>query len=716
MSNFLSSKSLEVQSKVYLSFSKHVDILYNPEGFEIFVDNIFVSTEPFRAHIFCDFFVIQSRVSMFLKNHLEYIHLSKKEDNDSNDDGDEEYLISGSTSLKISNNDELLLTHLEKWCNFWNINKENVVRLLKRSVGFSNRFFHHFYKNDEKYLIPVKYTTQKDNNSDKDTTVANSIYYTNPYTLYGTNPYGNICTTNVKTEPFSTYTKGIDFDNYYSNLYLKYLYLDTNWTLENHSIDFNLHELDSPLLLLFTIIKDYRIIDNLLNIPAVKFDWFFKGFVATLIEYYHYQKNPDSDNLLSTESILNSYQQYGSESISISQLSKIEITDDIKLELKEHLFHIMKKMPKIISKYPLTPEYPYYPVCYIPNISVIPKTELQWKMTQIASKYIFGTKVIPNCIFNEKIDELNLTKTLLPYITISDSIIDVYCNYKHIKKENWKNISIRDGEENDQMSSTPGEEYIDLFNEIKSIIEDGKKIYENYKNYCVEIPESGIKKMAPIEGSILKRLQNSIYNHHLEEKISLEEMMKILQTSTNESENMMFIPKELILTTELEKYRIKTKTEMIACGKAFKHCLGNYVEDKSDLFFRKDVVCAKVSISDLQIIMCLDYHNTKTPNSNIFKEELTNLLREQKLKTCFDIYSFTLEPSEGSDISDFIKQIEKQENCVFNNLKNSDKDIILTKMYTKDIKEYLTLNNSQWQTEGRLVLDANINNQVILQP
>jgi hypothetical protein len=73
----------------------------------------------------------------------------------------------------------------------------------------------------------------------------------------------------------------------------------------------------------------------------------------------------------------------------------------------------------------------------------------------------------------------------------------------------------------------------------------------------------------------------------------------------------------------LEKYRIKTATEMRDAGTKFKHCIGSYADPNSKhIFFKKDTVCAqiiKTEEGNWIINQCFDACNETTPKSNRFK-------------------------------------------------------------------------------------------------
>jgi hypothetical protein len=213
------------------------------------------------------------------------------------------------------------------------------------------------------------------------------------------------------------------------------------------------------------------------------------------------------------------------------------------------------------------------------------------------------------------------TKMLLPYIKVNDSVLDDYLSYTHATL--FDKCTDPTQEPLDSRHSY----YIRYIESITSLIEDGQRIYNLYSNSFM-IEGVGEIKMSPIKGSISRKLQNSIYNHRAETKISLETKLALF-VNADGSNDLMQLPTEYTLSNELDQYRIKNKSHMIFLGKDLKHCLGTYAES-SDLFFRKNKVCAKVNKKTFNIDMCYDYHNTTTDDSKAFNLELQNLLWEQK--------------------------------------------------------------------------------------
>jgi hypothetical protein len=224
---------------------------------------------------------------------------------------------------------------------------------------------------------------------------------------------------------------------------------------------------------------------------------------------------------------------------------------------------------------------------------------------------------------------------LLPYIHASDKVLEMYLRYIDALDENGKykishaigyvstsdqTLRMRDdvvipfGMTEDRLKT--------ICTDMLRFIADGKNIHTTYPN-PIEIEEYGTIKMSPIEGTLLKQLRNSIFNHRMETKISLEVKLKSLIGNATEEENAMKCP--ITLPEELETYRIKRKSDMIGIGKILGHCIGNYT-NSSDIFFRKDTVCAQVKIDSMLINQCYDAHNKVTETSQQFNEWLTNAL------------------------------------------------------------------------------------------
>jgi hypothetical protein len=144
-------------------------------------------------------------------------------------------------------------------------------------------------------------------------------------------------------------------------------------------------------------------------------------------------------------------------------------------------------------------------------------------------------------------------------------------------------------------------------------IKDGKEIYERYQGRTVE-KEGRLLKMAEVKGSFLKQLKNSIYNHNLEEKMSIDEKLQLLLDEKTEPD--MYI--DMKLSEVLEDHRIKTKKEMIILGKELGHCLGSKIDSK-DLFFRFETVCVQINIENTLVVQCSDRKNKTTDKSNVFE-------------------------------------------------------------------------------------------------
>ena len=198
------------------------------------------------------------------------------------------------------------------------------------------------------------------------------------------------------------------------------------------------------------------------------------------------------------------------------------------------------------------------------------------------------------------------TKDLLLYLNVTDRLMNEYLTYSTIKKP-----------------ETPSFDwYKSNFDSLFKLIEDGKKIYTMYPD-AMEIEGIGTLKMSPIHGSLLRQLQNSIYNHRSEVKISLEQKLAVLLANdTNQDSLAEPVHK---LSDVLEAYRITKKSHLITLGKLLGHCIGTKT-DSTNMFFRKDTVCAQVDEHSLNINTCLDAKNKNTDLATAFRIELQELL------------------------------------------------------------------------------------------
>ena len=73
---------------------------------------------------------------------------------------------------------------------------------------------------------------------------------------------------------------------------------------------------------------------------------------------------------------------------------------------------------------------------------------------------------------------------------------------------------------------------------------------------------------------------------------------------------------------KVEKYRIKTSSEMIRAGMECHHCLGSYRDRTEFLYFKKDKVCAQVEPRSWSVVQCFDTHDKTTSASKAFAKWL----------------------------------------------------------------------------------------------
>lgn len=293
--------------------------------------------------------------------------------------------------------------------------------------------------------------------------------------------------------------------------------------------------------------------------------------------------------------------------------------------------NIVDSFPNCIDKFPFR-----LLDAYIPSISTFPQTRFQWLLTNLescvhfTSAYSLAMGVIPNGNTSENIKEA--TKHLLPYITCEEKAFELYADYMHFDADSYfdfidsvsgKNIAgylhaaeqygydFSDTTRRDD-DKVPTNYVYTRIQDMLRFIEDGKEIYKMYPE-PVTLEDGYVVRLSPVEGTLLKQVRNSIFNHREEQKISIEEKMKIL----HDGERMHI---DVSLPNSLEQYRIKYKKHMIYSGKELGHCIGSKTESKH-LYFRKGNVCAEVShdTNKYNITMCYDKKNQVTDDSKEFK-------------------------------------------------------------------------------------------------
>ena len=127
-------------------------------------------------------------------------------------------------------------------------------------------------------------------------------------------------------------------------------------------------------------------------------------------------------------------------------------------------------------------------------------------------------------------------------------------------------------------------------------------------------------KIDIITMSITEMIAASINNHRID-----AERLRIYGSSNVDAAREM---PTLELPEVLENVRIKTAGEMIEAGKTLSHCIGSYADDQRHMFFRKNTVCAMVSMETLSIIQCFDIRNKRTAASKKFESFLQKELKK----------------------------------------------------------------------------------------
>ena len=127
-------------------------------------------------------------------------------------------------------------------------------------------------------------------------------------------------------------------------------------------------------------------------------------------------------------------------------------------------------------------------------------------------------------------------------------------------------------------------------------------------------------KIDIITMSITEMIAASINNHRID-----AERLRIYGSSNVDPAREM---PTLELAEVLESLRIKTAGKMVEAGKTLSHCIGSYADDQHHMFFRKNTVCAMVSMETLSIIQCFDIRNKRTATSKKFESFLQKELKK----------------------------------------------------------------------------------------
>lgn len=571
-----------------------VSISYETDTYTIYIMGVLVATHQYKVHIYSDFKNIETSITEFLTKNPQFLQLKNNDDNQ----------VKSKTydgRIDIINNSELVTNHVIKWINHWNISIEQLAELHQIMIKFNPSNTAGYMDNHFK-ISNIGHANA--------TGVVTYISNYNGLSSYNTTGTGSYTTVSPILHPLRVYiNRNISIKLTAPN-FREIAYLD-NCNIELITVEFSVSELSNYLILMPIMHRTQGVylFKDLLKFSDAKFKFF----------YNLYGKYVESNKLfIDPYNIIigsngNSYPR------NLCDFNKDQLIYQAYNEFIRVVDTIFKLIPKHIDKFPFDTLY------RIPNISTLPQTDFQWAYTNhIAGKLYDPYKILMSVIESpsESVKfSAEYTKMLLPYIKVNDSVLDDYLSYTHATL--FDKCTDPTQEPLDSRHSY----YIRYIESITSLIEDGQRIYNLYPNSFM-IEGVGEIKMSPIKGSISRKLQNSIYNHRAETKISLETKLALF-VNADGSNDLMQLPTEYTLSNELDQYRIKNKSHMIFLGKDLKHCLGTYAES-SDLFFRKNKVCAKVNKKTFNIDMCYDYHNTTTDDSKAFNLELQNLLWKQK--------------------------------------------------------------------------------------
>lgn len=153
-----------------------------------------------------------------------------------------------------------------------------------------------------------------------------------------------------------------------------------------------------------------------------------------------------------------------------------------------------------------------------------------------------------------------------------------------------------------------------IYNVMKQFIqfiEDGRELYELYPNEMVF--DDITIKLVPVEGTLLKQVKASIYNHNEETKITTEQKLRMLHGGE-------LMNRTVEVPERLQQYYMQYKKALVFAGKELGHCIGGKTDSKN-LFFRSGTVCAEVSYNNecFTVLTCLDAKNQKTENAEAFQ-------------------------------------------------------------------------------------------------
>lgn len=564
---------------------------YNKNEFNISIDGESIGTFKFCLSIAKDITHIESAIDIFLTSNPQYIKFYSESD------------VECEGKIRIPDGAQLIFNHLEKWCDHWHINMDGFATLSKIVDKFGNN------------NVPLAFKLYEDYNY-------NYIYNDNIYSIDFNGNFINTIYNNINastTPSVRTWNLVPEFDLDYDFdiiMYPRNLHESDNQldSIDNVSIidmeTISLSILTNRLIPLIALRcinnKLEYILDDILSMSKAKYSYFimclndvFKLHKSTAIDLYnelHTRYETDIE-LLNTDII---------HSLSDNN----QVLYKLFYDRAGIIADIPNTIPTLIEKFPFQ-----FQEFAIPHISAIPQTPLQWMMTNILAQKDIEIKThFDKLEMGFRKDVKYNTKKLIYAIHCSDKALSMFLKYQHVLDEDGKLIY--------NVVNTSASVYEHGLDEhqlkkyCESMIEfiaDGERIFNEYRE-PIEIEGVGIIKMAPINGTYLKKIRNSIYNHRMENKVTLD--YKLQQLRKNDAtDNQMTCGYSV--PDILEECRIKYKDEMILLGSTLKHCLGNYIHS-NDLFFRRESVCAQVIIPDFTLGQCYDRNNKPTVASKSF--------------------------------------------------------------------------------------------------
>lgn len=289
----------------------------------------------------------------------------------------------------------------------------------------------------------------------------------------------------------------------------------------------------------------------------------------------------------------------------------------------------------------------------IPSLSTYPQTPFNWILTQVGVGIEgIGFNDCINAIvpINSSDSIRHHTERLLKYIQCPEKAFELYVCYVELMGgnedgidvyeefmdfidectgkglSNYLNLAVKHGyytpDDNESIETSRFKcdvgKIHQIIRQFIKFIDDGRELYETYPDELV-FDDISIK-LVPVEGTLLKQIKSSIYNHNEERKITTEQKLRLL-CGGELMEHVVEIPEALL------QYHMKFKKSLVFAGKELGHCIGSKTESKN-LFFRNGSVCAEVSYNDdrFTVSTCLDAKNQNTENAEAFRRLIEGVI------------------------------------------------------------------------------------------